>query len=160
MRATGVHGNVGIKLTVSISGKCRKQESGTTKEPMSRLVRRSTDCLICIAPKITIQIMLNHVLHISYTSYNLSFAEATRLEFNLTFDRWTSPSSSSPPTPRIFRLFKRLIKSVWLCFFIRGGWGLEAMIHTSRQKTEDNLEKKKIESDILSLLSQNRIGKP
>lgn len=55
---------------------------------------------------------------------------------NLTFERCTSPSSSSPPTPRIFRLLRRLIKSVWLCFFIRGGWGLDVMVHTPDKETE------------------------
>lgn len=56
--------------------------------------------------------------------------------FNLTFERCTSPSSSSPPTPRILRLFRRLIKSVWLCFFISGGWGLDAMVQTWHKRGE------------------------
>lgn len=55
---------------------------------------------------------------------------------NLTFERCTSPSSSSPPTPRIFRLFRRLIRSVWLCFFIRGGWGLDAMAYTPDREVQ------------------------
>lgn len=45
----------------------------------------------------------------------------------LTFERWTSPSSSSPPTPRILRVFSLLTRSVWLCFFISGGGCLAAM---------------------------------
>lgn len=59
----------------------------------------------------------------------------------LTFERCTSPSSSSPPTPRIFRLFRRLIRSVWLCFFIRGGWGLDVMVHTPDREVEIDVGK-------------------
>lgn len=44
-----------------------------------------------------------------------------------TLERCTSPSSSSPPTPRILRVFRRLTRSVWLCFFMRGGGCLAAI---------------------------------
>lgn len=54
----------------------------------------------------------------------------------LTLERWTSPSSSSPPTPRILRVFNLLTRSVWLCFFISGGGCLAAMAACGPQASD------------------------
>lgn len=53
-----------------------------------------------------------------------------------TLERCTSPSSSSPPTPRILRVFRRLTRSVWLCFFMRGGGCLAAIMSWSSGSAE------------------------
>ncbi len=72
-----------------------------------------------------------------------SLGERTKIQ-KLTFDLCTSPSSSSPPTPRILRVLSRLTRSVWLCFFIRGGC-LPAIpiVYSGEEKCES-----KIRSDL------------